>query len=158
VEALVQQNKLTEAMAAIEDASAMIWDHAPLSFRRFHWVEGKPRGFGSFTLRENAVFESGAAMLAYAEPVGFHWRREGDLWRTDMAVAIVVKDAAGKELGRQDNFGKLEIRSRVKNREFMTDFTYTLRGLPAGNYQIETRIRDEVSGKTGSFSLPFTVR
>jgi hypothetical protein len=40
----------------------------------------------------------------------------------------------------------------------MTDFTYTLRGLPAGNYQIETRIRDEVSGKTGSFSLPFTVR
>ncbi len=157
-EALIQQNKLTEAMAALDEASALLWERAPLTFRKALWVVSKPQGFGVYSVREDNVFAQSAPMIAYAEPIGFGWRRDGELWRTDLAVDIVVKDPAGKEIGRQDNFGRLQIVSRVRNREFMSDFTYTLRGLPAGNYQLETRMRDQVSSKTGSFTLPFTVK
>ncbi len=157
-ETLAQQNKLTEALAALDEASSMLWDRAPLTFRKSLWVVSKPSGFSAYSVRENNVFPSAAPMIAYAEPVGFGWRRDGELWRTDLAVDIIVKDPSGKEIGRQENFGRLELVSRVRNREFMSDFTYTLRGLAAGNYQIETRMRDQVSGKTGSFTLPFTVK
>lgn len=157
-ETLIQQNKLTEAMAALDEASALLWERAPLTFRKALWVVSKPQGFGVYSVREDNVFAQAAPMIAYAEPVGFGWRRDGELWRTDLAVDIVVKDPSGKEIGRQDNFGRLQIVSRVRNREFMSDFTYTLRGLPAGKYQLETRMRDQVSNKTGSFTLPFTVK
>jgi len=158
VEALVQQNKPTEALAALDETAAVLWEQAPLTFRRALWVDGKPGGFGVFNPRANAVFDAATPMLAYAEPVGFGWQRDGETWRTDLAVGIVIKERSGREIGRQDNFGRLQIASRLKNRAFMTDFTYTLRGLPPGSYQIETRIRDAVSGKSGSFTLPFTVR
>ena len=54
-------------------------------------------------------------------------------WKNPDLTPVGVEEAkkAGKEIGKQDNFGRLQIVSRVKNREFMSDFTYTLRGLPA---------------------------
>ena len=56
------------------------------------------------------------------------------------------------------NFEKLEIASRIRNREFMATFTYTLTGLPAGEYVIETTLRDVITGKSGILALPIVIR
>jgi hypothetical protein len=157
-EALLKQGKTAEAIAALDEAAGALWDKVPLGFRRAMWVAEKASGFGAYNPRENAVYSAGAPMLVYAEPVGFGWRQSGEMWRTDLLADLTIKTADGKELFHQNEFQKLELASRVRNREFMVNFTYTLSGLPKGEYLLETTLRDQVSGKQGSFALPFTIR
>jgi hypothetical protein len=157
-EALARDNKFIEAMAALDEAANALWEKAPLSFRRALWVAEPPGGFGLFNPREDNVFDSGAEMIAYVEPVGFGWRKSGDVWVTDLVADLIVKSKDGEELASQADFQQLQITSRVRNREFMARFTYTFTGIPAGEYIVETVLRDKVSGKDGTFSLPITVR
>ncbi len=158
VDLLAAQGKFTEAIAALDETAAALWEKAPLSFRRVLWVAAMPEGFGAYNPRENSVFASGAKMIAYVEPVGFGWRKNGDMFETDLAIDLVVKGKDGAVLLTKDDFQGLRIGSRVKNREFMTHMTLTFTGIPAGEYVAETTMRDKVSGKRGTFALPFTVR
>ncbi len=158
VDALAAQGKYTEALAALDEAAAALWDKAPLTMRRASWVAEPPTGFGRYNPRENNVFASGAKMVIYAEPVGFGWRRDGDLWQSDVAVDVVIKGKDGTVLQRAPDFTNLRIASRIRNREIMAQLTYSFDGIPAGEYIVESIMRDKVSGKTGNFSLPFIVR
>jgi hypothetical protein len=157
-EALAGQGKHVEAMMAMDEATATLWEKSPLVFRRALWVAEPPEGFGVFNPRENNVFAAGAPMIAYAEPIGFGWRRAGEIWRVDLAIDIVVKSADGTVLLERADFQKLEIGSRVRNREFMTRVTYTFTGIAKGDYILDTTLRDKVSGKKGTFTLSFVVR
>jgi hypothetical protein len=155
---LAGDGKYIEAMAALDEAANALWDQAPLSFRKVLWVAEPPGGSGLYNPREDSVFDSGAEMIAYVEPVGFGWRKSGDVWVTDLVADLVVKSKEGEVLASQPDFNQLQITSRVRNREFMARFTYTFTGIQAGEYLVETVLHDKVSGKDGTFSLPITVR
>jgi hypothetical protein len=157
-EALARDGKFIEAMAALDEAANAIWEKSPLTFRRALWVAEPPGGFGLYNPREDNVFDSGAEMIAYVEPVGFGWQKSGDVWVTDLVADLVVKSKDGEVLASQADFNQLQITSRVRNREFMARFTYTFTGIQAGEYLVETVLRDKVSGKDGTFTLPITVR
>ena len=157
-ERLLAAGKVGEAMDAMDDAAVLLWEKAPLTFRRSVWVTERATGFGLFNARDNAVFSSGQPMLVYAEPIGFGWRKDGDAYRTDMVADIVFRSADGKELFRKDEFLTMQLAGRYRNREFFTNMNYTLTGVPAGEYRVETIFRDRTSGKTGSFTLPLTIR
>lgn len=157
-EDLAAAGKFLEAMDALDDAATLIWDRAPLTFRRALWVAEPPAGFGAYNPRETDAYAAGDEMIAYVEPVGFGWRKSGDTWQTDLAADVSIKDKDGKEIFAQKDFQKLALSSRVRNREFMTRFTFTLTGLPAGDYTLETTLRDAVSSKSGSFTLPFVIK
>lgn len=157
-EALLGQGKAVEAIAALEEAAGAAWDKAPLTFRRALWVAEKGSGFGVYNPREGDTFAPGTPMLVYAEPIGFGWNRSGDIWRTDLIADVTIRAKDGKQLFAQEEFQKLQLASRVRNREFMVNFTYTLSGITPGDYLLETTLRDQVTGKKGSFTLPFSVR
>jgi hypothetical protein len=157
-EGLLARGRVIEAIDALDAAAAALWDRAPLAFRRGIWVMEKADGFGIFRPRPNNVFSTGQPMLVYAEPVGFGWTQNGEIYTTNFAADVVFRDKAGKELFRKDEFQEFKLSSRFRNREFMCNFTYTLTGLPAGEYTVETTLRDRVSGKKGSFTLPFTIK
>jgi hypothetical protein len=157
-EALLDQGKAVEAIGALDEAQGAIWEKAPLSFRRALWVAEKRSGYGVYNPRENDVFTPGVPMLVYAEPIGFGWNQSGEIWRTDLVADVAIRTKEGKQLFAQDEFQKLQLASRVRNREFMVNFTYTLSGIMPGDYLLETTLRDQVTGKKGSFTLPFSVR
>jgi hypothetical protein len=157
-ETLAGQGKFVEAIAALDDAAAALWDRAPLTMRRALWVAEKPSGFGAYEPRENNVFAPGAAMIAYAEPIGFGWRKSGDFWTMNLVIDLSIKSKDGVELLRQAEFQKVEFASRVRIREFMTHLTYTFTGIPPGEYVVDTTLHDTLSGKSGAFSLPFVIR
>lgn len=158
VDALAAQGKYTEAIAALDDTAAGLWEKAPLTFRRALWVAAQPQGYGAYNPRETSVFSSGATMIAYVEPIGFGWRKNGDIFETDLAIDLVVKGRDGAVLLNKEDFQGMRLGSRVKNREFMAHLTYTFSGIPAGEYVAETTMRDKVTGKSGSFALPFIIR
>lgn len=157
-EALAAGGKYAEAIDALDDAADAIWQKSPLVCRRILWVAEKAPNFGEYNPRESDVFKSGEDMLAYAEPIGFGWRKSGELWHTDMVADFIIRDKAGKQLYRKDDFGKFEIDSRIRNREFRLNLTYSVTGAKPGEYIIETHLRDKVTGKEGSCSLPFQVK
>lgn len=157
-EALARQGKYAEAMTALNDAAAILWQKSPLVCRRILWVADKATGFGEYNLRETDSFKSGESMLAYAEPIGFGWRKSGEIWHTDMVADFIIRDKSGKELFRQDDFGKFDIASRARNREFMLNLSYRVSGAPTGDYVAVTHLRDKVTGKQGECSLPFTIK
>ncbi len=156
-EGLAVQGKFTDALVALDDAASLLWDKAPLECRRVLWVAEGASGFGEYNPRETNVFSSGEAMLAYAEPIGFGWRKSGDLWHAEMVADVVIRSKDGTELHHQDDFGRFPVASRARNREFFLNLTFTLSGIPTGEYIVETVLRDTVSGKKGSCALPFTI-
>ena len=157
-ETLSAQGKYLAAIQALDEATTALWQKSPLMFRRALWVAEPPHGFGIFNPRENDIFAPGAPMIAYAEPIGFAWKKVGDLWHMDLAIDVVIKSKDGKVVAERKDFQKLQLSSRVRNREFMARITYTFSGLPAGPYLVDTILRDKVSGKHGTFTLPFEVK
>lgn len=157
-ETLAADGKFLAALAALDGAADLLWEKSPLVCRRVLWVAEKAAGFGEYNPRESNSFKSGQEMLAYAEPIGFGWRRSGDIWHTDLAADFIIRDKNGKQLFRKDDFGKFDIASRARNREFMLNLTYSVTGAPAGEYVAVTHLRDKVTGKEGECALPFTVR
>jgi hypothetical protein len=155
---LAGTGKFLDAMGALDDAATLIWDLAPLTFRRALWVAEPPVGFGAYNPRETDVYAAGDEMIAYVEPVGFGWRKSGDTWAMEISVDFAIKDKDGKEIYSQKDFKKLAMSSRVRNREFMARLSFTFAGLPQGTYALETTMRDTVSSKSGTFSLPFAVK
>lgn len=158
IDALAAQGKYTEALAALDQEAAALWEKAPLTMRRATWVAEPPTGFGRYNPRENNVFASGVKMIIYGEPVGFGWRKSGDTWQTDIAIDVVVRGKDGTVLQRAPDFTNLRVGSRVRNREIMAQLTYSFTDIPAGEYIVDSIMRDKVSGKTGTFSLPLVVR
>ncbi len=157
-QSLADQGKYIEAIAALDAAADTLWEQAPLTFRRALWVAGPPNGFGAYNPRETNVYAAGDQMIVYAEPVGFGWAKTGDIWQMNIAVDLAIKSKEGEVLLSQENFQKLALSSRVRNREFMTTLTLTLTGIPAGEYIADTTLRDQVSGKQGTMSLPFVIK
>ena len=155
---LAGSGKFLEAMDALDAAATLVWDRSPLNFRQALWVAGPPVGFGAYTPRPTNEYASGDEMIAYVEPVGFGWRKSGDMWQTDLSADVAIKDKDGKEIYAQKDFQKLDLSSRICNHEFMTRFTFLFTGLPAGDYVLETTLRDAVSSKSGTFSLPFVIK
>ncbi len=157
-QALADQGKYIEAIAALDAATDTLWEQAPLTFRRVLWVAARPDGFGVYNPRETNVYASGDQMIIYSEPVGFGWAKTGDLWQMNMVADLAIKSKEGEVLLTQPGIQKLALASRVRNREFMSTLTLTLNGIPAGEYIADTTLRDQVSGKQGTMSLPFVIK
>ncbi len=155
-EALAASGKYVEAIDALDDAADMVWEKSPLVCRRVLWVAERAPRFGEYNPRESDVFKSGEDMLAYAEPMGFGWRKSGEIWRPDLTADFIVRDKAGKQLFRKDDFGKFTGGSRARNRAFDVNLTYSVKA-PPGEYIAETHFRDKATGKDGSCSLPFQI-
>lgn len=157
-ETLAGQGKFIEALDALDDAVDALWDQSPLTFRRTLWVAEPPDGFGAFNPRETNQYAAGDQMIVYSEPIGFGWSKSGDIWRTDLAADLAIKSKDGEVLLSKQDFQKLVLGSRVRNREFMATFTLTLTGIPDGDYIADMTLRDQVTGKSGTISLPFVIR
>jgi hypothetical protein len=157
-DALAADGKFVDALATLDDAEGVVWDKMPLACRRILWVADKASGFGIYNPREGNAYGAGEAMLAYAEPVGFGWRKSGDIWHAELAADVVFRSDSGAELVKKQDFGHFPLASRVRNREFQLDLNFSLSGAPPGKYLVEIQLRDQVTGKKGSCTLPFVIR
>lgn len=156
-EALAAEGNYLGALDTLSAASDKVWQQSPLVFRNTVFVTAAPTGYGIYDLRESNIFKPGEPLLVYAEPVGFGYGKDGAMSIIDLSLDFEIKDKAGKVLGSQRAFTNTSLRSRVANREFMLKVTYNLSGAPAGEYQVTTTVNDKISGKSGAFTLPFTL-
>jgi hypothetical protein len=141
-----------------EQAVVEAWEKTPLTVRRAIFVTEPPKSFGIYKPRSSSRFKSGDPIIVYAEPVGFGWKTvEDDQFEFGFNVDLIVKTAAGKLVGEQDNFAKLAMKSRYRNREFMIQLTLDLNNASAGDYLLDYRLHDLGAEKTTTLELPFTI-
>jgi hypothetical protein len=152
---------LAQDLAAIEKAEEAVvaaWNATPILFRTSVFVSESPGGFGIYRQRESNVFGPGEPLVVYAEPVGYGWKDNGDgTFGFGFNVDLIIKKPDGSIVGGQENFQRLALSSRARNREFMLTLTLTFDGAPAGDYVLEYVVRDLTGSKSGNISLPFTV-
>ncbi|WP_372423961.1 hypothetical protein [Salinarimonas chemoclinalis] len=145
-------------LAKAEAALVAVWQDVPLGFRTTTFVADAPQGYGVYTARETNVFAPGEPLVVYAEPVGYAWEEIGDgRFRFGFDVDLLIKTPDGTIVGGRENFQRLALESRARNREFMLTLTLTLDGIRPGDYVLEYRTRDIASDEAGTISLPFTI-
>jgi len=145
------------ALEALAEARDTLWKQAPLSFRKALFVAADPKGFGVYEVRENAIFRRQDPLIVYAEPQGYGYGHDGDIFIIDLSLDFVITAADGQVIAEQKGFGALTMRSRVANKEFMAKVTYDFSALHPGDYEVTTRMKDKNSNKSGEFTLKFTL-
>lgn len=146
------------AVDALETALDAVWKASPLTFRKAVFVTATPTGFGAYLPRKDAVFTPGEPLLVYAEPIGFAWKADGDGYACDLVMDVALRDDKGAVIFEKREMGRMALKSRARNHEFMMKLDLAIRGLPAGSYGLDGIVRDEVSQKWGKFSLAFEVK
>ena len=154
-ERLLAQRRYDEALATLDNAKDEVWKAAPMTVRKALFTASEPRGFGVYDIKEGTTFKRSDPIIIYAEPVGYGFGRDGELYVIDLGLDFAIKSRDGKILARQENFGSLALRSRVPNKEFMAKLTYDFSGLPAGDYEVTTNIKDKNSDKSTEFTMKF---
>lgn len=147
-----------QAIETMREALVALWGQSPLQFRRALFVSQKAAGFGIFKKRASSEFQKGEPLLIYVEPIGYGWKQEGSVYKSNIAADFELRDTKGKILAGQKDFASFKLASYDRNTEYFMNVTYTLTGLPAGAYVIGTQLRDTVTGKSASFDLPFSVK
>jgi len=156
-ERLLADGNAVDALAELEAAFDIAWSEAPLGFSQALFVASRPHGFGIYEARQDARFQEGEDLLVYAEPYGFGYGRDGDLYKIQFDADFVLRTPTGQIIHGQENFSRLEMESRRPNKEFQVFITYSFTGLRPGDYVLATTLTDVNSGKVGTFDLPFTI-
>jgi len=141
-----------------EQAVFEAWEKTPLTTQRALFVTEESKAFGIYSPRSSSRFKAGEPIIVYAEPIGFGWNSiEDDQFEFGFNVDLAVKTAAGETVARQDNFGKMAMKSRHRNREFMIHLTLHLNDAPPGDYLVNYKLHDLGTDKTTTLELPFTI-
>jgi hypothetical protein len=162
IEALAQRaieasraGKPLEALRALDEAAIAAWLKTPLGFRTAIFVKDQARSYGLYEAADPNALSSAAPLHIYAEPIGYGWRQDGDLFVIGVAFDIVLKDKSGRTLLERKGFLQSNVQGRSRNREFFASIRLNMTGAPAGDYVVTITANDPVTGKSGSFTLPF---
>lgn len=142
-----------------EQAVVEAWQASPLIFRSALIVANDPEGFGLYEPRPDSVFRPNDVVIIYAEPVGYGWSDAGDgRFGIKVAADLLLKARDGTIIGGKENALLADVTSHSRNREFFIKLTITLKNTTAGDYDAAVTVHDVVSGKSGNFELPFSVK
>ncbi len=156
-ETLLKAGKPLQAWTTMQEAVDAVWNRMPLTIGKALFVVGDPQGYGMYNPRENNVFKSGEPMVVYVEPLGFGHKLVNGIQQIVLDVDLILTDRKGKELLSREGFGKFELNSRKKNREFFMKLTLNLKGAPPGDYILVMPIRDRVRNMKATVTLPFSI-
>lgn len=153
IETQIAAGNIPDAMTAADALTATVWDaNTTIGIHAAALVDAPVTMLGIYNPRADDKYQIGAPILIYAEPFGYGFASGGEgLYTFGFMVDLKVMTEAGEVLGELPSVANLDVTSRVQNREFPANLTYTLQGLSPGRYVLETTLRDKNSEKAGSF-------
>ena len=148
-----------EALAKLDqlnDEVAKVWASSPLAFRNLMLVNGA-EGFGDYNPRDGNTFKAGETLMVYVEPVGFTYAQENDRYAFALSADLSIESDAGHIIAEGADLFLIDDSSRVQIREFYMVLSVKVPEIKTGGYKAVYQVKDMNSGKTGSFSVPFTI-
>ncbi len=153
IETMIAAGDLAGAATATDALYEQVWDASTaISFRNVLLVSEPASGFGLYNPRASDKFKIGEPIIIYAEPFGFGYGTPSEgLNAMAFIVDLKVITESGEVLAELPDLTEIALESRYKNREFQANLTYSLDGIAAGRYVLQTTLRDKNSDKTGTF-------
>lgn len=157
--AALAKKDASATLAALRQATALAWRELPFTALNVHLAAAPPSGYGQFIQRVDNVYRPSEPMILYLEPVGFrvnHDHRQG-IYTYSLTADFNLVDAWGRVVGGRREFGKFGGESRHFPDRFPLTFTYSLSGLPPGDYRVETTLRDLIGKQAHTVVTPFRI-
>lgn len=145
------------ALAESLDALSSAWNTSPLAFTAANFAEAPATGYGAYTARSSNAFNSGDALIVYAEPVGYGFKSSADAFEYSLSASYRLLNTTGQVLAEGNDFAQFSGTAHSMKRELPASLSFNFGGLPIGNYKLEVMFKDEVGGKSGTISLPFSI-
>ncbi len=148
-----------EALAKLDRLDgeiAKVWASSPLAFRHVS-VVNSAEGFGDFERREGKTFKAGDTLMVYVEPIGFTYVLKNDRYSFALSADLAIENDAGQIISKGEDIFLIDDSSRVQIREFHMVLSVKVPQFKAGGYKAVYQVRDMNSGKTGSFTVAFTI-
>ena len=147
------------SLKALRQATALIWERLPFSVLEVHLLAAPPAGYGQFLPRVDNQYRQSEPMILYMEPVGFKVRfdpKDGT-YTYNLTADFNLVDAWGRVVGGRRDFGRFGGQAQQFPDRNPMSFTYSLSGLPPGDYRFETTLRDVLGGKSHTVVTPFKI-
>ncbi|MBG6146213.1 hypothetical protein IWQ51_004362 [Labrenzia sp. EL_142] len=143
----------TDALTAYDAA----WEANGLAFSVATFTQDGGTAYGQYTPHKDAIFQEDDVLSIYAEPIGYSFSQTDGIYAFELTASYRLVNLSGQVLAEQDNFAVFSGEGRSKQRELAAALSFQFSGLPAGDYQLETRFSDDEGGKVAGFTLPFTI-
>jgi hypothetical protein len=146
-------------LAALRKATAEAWRRFPFTAVNIHLVAAQPAGYGRFIPRVDNVFRPGEPLILYLEPVGFKVREDKNTgkYQYRLVADFNMVDAWGRVVSGRRTVGRFEGNTTQFPDRYPLTFTYSLSGLPPGEYKVETILRDLLGKKSHTVVTPIRV-
>jgi len=142
---------------AAQDAYDAAWKANGLAFVIATFTQDGGTAYGQYTPRSGSEFQGDEVLSIYAEPVGYAFTETNGVYAFDLTASYRLLNSSGQVLAEQENFAEFSGQGRSKQRELAAALSFQFSGLPAGQYELETRFKDQADGKEAGFTLPFTI-
>lgn len=146
-------------LAALRQATALAWRELPFTALNVHLAAAPPSGYGQFIQRVDNVYRPSEPLILYLEPVGFRVDHDAkqEVYAYSLTADFNLVDAWGRVVGGRREFGRFGGESRHFPDRFPLTFTYSLSGLPPGEYRVETTLRDLIGKQAHTVVTPFRI-
>lgn len=144
---------------SLRRATALAWSELPFTALNVHLTAAPPSGYGQFIPRVDNVYRPSEPLILYLEPVGFavqHDQKAG-VYTYNLTADFNLVDAWGRVVGGRRDFGRFGGQSRSFPDRFPLTFTYSLSGLPPGDYRVETTLRDLIGRHSHTVVTPLRI-
>ncbi|MBL9123414.1 MAG: hypothetical protein JNG90_07255 [Planctomycetaceae bacterium] len=149
--------RVTEATAHLEAARRALHAQAELTLRNLAFCT-EVLSYGVYEPFASTEFAPGQEVLLYAELENLKSDPRAGGYYTALQSRYEVLDAAGKVVDTRE-FGLTEETCRNERRDFFIRYQFLLpKGLAAGAYTLKLQIEDTLGRKSGSASIPFSIK
>ncbi|MCA1989319.1 MAG: hypothetical protein LDL07_09275 [Desulfarculus sp.] len=144
---------------SLRRATALAWNELPFTALNVHLTAAPPSGYGQFLPRVDNVYRPSEPLILYLEPVGFAVRHDPKtgVYSYNLTADFNLVDAWGRVVGGRRDFGRFGGESRSFPDRFPLTFTYSLSGLPPGDYRVETTLRDLIGKQSHTVVTPLRI-
>lgn len=148
-----------KTLGGLREALAAAWRAIPFSVLDARLIVAQPQGYAQPVAREGNVFAPGDPMIVYLEPVGFSVRRDPETgaYLYDLAADFNLVGPAGKVVGGRRDFARFQGDGRHFPDHLPITITYSLAGLPPGEYKVETVLKDRLGGGSATVVTPILI-
>ena len=147
------------AYDAIRDAFGAFSMTLPFSIGKAVFVTERPKAYGAYAAKPDAVFKPGEPLITYVELIGLTWKDSGDgLLKSNFSVDFEISESGGKVLASQKKFGEFTFTGLMPIQELFTHLTLDITGAEPGDYLLKYTINDNISNHFTTAEQKFMVK
>lgn len=152
----VSEGRWSSAASTTRALDALIAAKAPLVVSDGRVLKALPQGLGIYDAASDGMVRSHELIL-YAQVNQHVSRQTRDGFELHLSSDLIVRDAEGHELARDEGFGEQRFTARTPHRDTFVTATLNVTGLPSGRYSVRWVIHDRLGEKSANIDIAFVV-